>query len=341
MRPTSTDTPNKPGESSRHPDPWQPAPRNRLHGACWLCSAGERPRRLRLSGTPTVSDVAGATLTIRPERRRKCTPGRGARGDATSRGPCSTYRANPRLIAHIGESDRGSLTGALPTRRASWPAPAVCATSAVRAGAACLGRRLRQGLEKVLQGPARDIQSVRGVRGVRVVCHPGRPRGVPSAGADLLLGHRAHEGADSAVGVLAFSRVVASAGCHLTLAARFRVGRLEVEQRYVFGPQSAGAWADRCPCLVPSVRPRVRTAARSQASSPHVKNRVFSIRATAAVRTKTDRVAGSPAGCRHGGGLGPDALAGVATLGMGEFRARESGQLPIPIARGRADRART
>lgn len=104
MKPTSTDTPNRPGESSRHPNPRQPAPRDRLHRACWPCSAGERPRSVRLSGTLTVSVVAGALLMIRPEGRRKCTPGRGARGDATSRGTAAQRTAPTRALSHISEN---------------------------------------------------------------------------------------------------------------------------------------------------------------------------------------------------------------------------------------------
>lgn len=289
MKPTSTDTPNRPGESSRHPNPRQPAPRDRLHRACWPCSAGERPRSVRLSGTLTVSVVAGALLMIRPEGRRKCTPGRGARG---TRRPGELLLNVPRQPAPYRTYRRiGSrVFDRCLAYKESFVASTGCLRIVCRARRSCLpGQTSTAGTREGPSGSGARYSecSRRTWCSRRVPPRPSSRRSVDWCGSPV-------------------------------------------------GPSCA-----RARRFVPAVRPRVRTAARSQASSPHVKNRVFSLRATAAVRTKTDRVAGSPAGCRHGGGLGPDALTDVATLGMGEFRVRESGQLPTPIARGRADRART
>lgn len=53
-RRTNTDSLSKSGEPNRLPDPFGPAHGDRLHGACWLGSAGEPSRCLQLSGTLTV-----------------------------------------------------------------------------------------------------------------------------------------------------------------------------------------------------------------------------------------------------------------------------------------------
>jgi hypothetical protein len=49
------------GKPNRLPDPCRPVHGDRLHGACWLGSAGEPSRCLRLSGTLTV-DLSQSTV---------------------------------------------------------------------------------------------------------------------------------------------------------------------------------------------------------------------------------------------------------------------------------------
>lgn len=119
----------------------------------------------------SLRDRCWRTGGVRPRTQR--TGGRGVQGDC-----CSTYRANRRLIAHIGESDRGSDQGGpglgaerdagktgMPDQLAaagcsgcdSWPSPSLSGT--------CSAHRIR----RRLGGWVRTLRAVTQIRCITVV----------------------------------------------------------------------------------------------------------------------------------------------------------------------------